>query len=234
MKLEDLQAFCIGPEAGRESLERPFTRGEFTYASDGVIAVRVRGAVDGVGQDQFGVHVEKVFAPAVGLLVPIPVVDLGPEPVHEVKTCTTCQGHGRVTVTDCTACKGKGEIVCGECGHDDECKVCEGSGIGSRTPTADGPVECDDCDGTGDENHDVVQRHPFTVLGFCIDRPVLKKLMTLPGIEIDSGGNRTGRSPVYFAFDGGEGMFMPMLQGDAETAPAYRPEPAAAEPEAVS
>ena len=28
----------------------------------------------------------------------------------------------------------------------------EGSGIGSTTPTADGPVECDDCDGTGDKD----------------------------------------------------------------------------------
>lgn len=225
--LELLQSFCIEKESGRIRVMQPFTRGDFSYATDGHIVVRVAARAD-VPADQYDVKVEPLFVPPVGELVPVPPVDLGPEPVHVVKPCTKCQTHGRFTAITCETCRGTGEVKCGSCGHKDECATCDGTGISSRTPDPAGDEECEACDATGDENHGRVVHYPIEVLGYHIDRPVLKKLLALPGLRIDARGNRKGVRAVAFAFDGGDGMVMPMVMDEQDLPPEYRSDAEAA------
>ena len=111
----DLQPFCAGEDATRGYLMHPFRWGDFTYAIDGHICVRVPAmesdppaTTDCVSQKKLdellSMHPSPEFAP---LRVKLPD--------QEINVCAQCGGVG--------------EYECPHCGHDGECEKCEGKGM---------------------------------------------------------------------------------------------------------
>jgi hypothetical protein len=105
----DLQPFC-SEDPVRVNLQKPFTRGDWTYATNGHILVRVPKATDAPEGD---VAAEKVIdrmsrdfgqRAVVGLALPAP----------ERISCISCDGRGR-------------EHECPDC--ECECECCYSSGV---------------------------------------------------------------------------------------------------------
>lgn len=119
----DLQPFC-STDPARPYLHQPFSRGEWTYATDGHVLVRVPRRPD-IDENAKAPHAERVVEgyPLLSDLIPLPAIPLlGPEYVE----CRTCQG--RCTQHDCP-----------DCSHD--CKACDGKGeIEALVSVAIGPA----------------------------------------------------------------------------------------------
>lgn len=93
----------------------------------------------------------------------------------------------------------------------EKCDECDGTGIG---------YECLDCDSTGqsgDKGNEVAcwkcegsghAQQPVKVGGFHYNRRYLAKIADLPGVRVSPGA--TEQEPLYFTFDGGEGLIMSM------------------------
>lgn len=104
----DLKLFC---QPNRERLAVPFSIGEWTYATDGKICVRVPRRVD---------VPEIAFCPAADKLSwqegNFDVRQLPPIPPAEWSECPVCDGSGHAHTCpdcscDCDECEGKGEII---------------------------------------------------------------------------------------------------------------------------
>lgn len=111
MKSEDMQKFC-GTEERVAEIRQPFTRGDFTYAANGHIMIRVPRLLD-VGEIERAPHAEKLFdkSPAMDL-APLPVMIL---PAPETEECPACtEGENIHDCPNCTCscetCDDKGEI----------------------------------------------------------------------------------------------------------------------------
>jgi hypothetical protein len=180
-------------DASRPTFCHPFTRGKWTYATDGRIAVRVP-ALEGIPQGE--VAVENVFTAITSQEFPLPA-DI-PEPAQE--KCSACKGYGKITI--CSECDGEGTKECDTCGHEEECKSCNGNGT---RPTA-GPnaKECDNCDGIG---HTIKYISIRLELQSFSDR-YLRLIRALPGIRLFQNVNPG--DIATFSFDGGEGVLMPL------------------------
>lgn len=109
----DLKKFC-GTDAWRPYLHEPFSRGEYTYATNGHIMVRVP-RVAGIGEIPLIKNPEKIFAPMPAdgwrtLRVALP-------PVDPSKECSYCYGSGFLDDDegdcglDCIECNGTGFVV---------------------------------------------------------------------------------------------------------------------------
>jgi hypothetical protein len=115
----NLQQFC-SKDPMRPYLHKPFSRGKFTYATDGRIAVRVDRIVDIAEQEK--PDPEKLFdqyfkdEPRGTLEVAMPEIK------EDWQDCRQCGGSGREH--DCPAC------TCGEC------EECAGNGRINHAPTA--------------------------------------------------------------------------------------------------
>lgn len=104
----DLQKFCSVKDDSRYFLHAPFSRGKYTYATNGHIVVRVARRDD------------------------VPEVDLAPKPESLFKEkprgkfipVPKCSA---VSDLDCKKCEGTGAREC-NMGHDHECDKCEGTG----------------------------------------------------------------------------------------------------------
>lgn len=104
----DLKQFC-SVEPRRTTLLQPWSGGEYTYASNGHILVRVK-RVDGVDTEQPKMTdmVESWLAKApTEPMVPMPVVEL---PDIEWVDCLSCEGNG-VAHPDCQTCN----CLCEDC-----------------------------------------------------------------------------------------------------------------------
>lgn len=112
----NLERFC---DPGRPGLEQPFTRGEWTDASDGKIMVRVPRR-DDVAENAAAPDAPAVFSKYATLkpkphYTSAPNFDL-PEVLEEIAQCYKCRGKG--TAHECPACQcvcltchGTGEIT---------------------------------------------------------------------------------------------------------------------------
>ncbi|MBR0871176.1 hypothetical protein JQ633_12465 [Bradyrhizobium tropiciagri] len=103
----DIQSFCAGPEQRRIVLQSPFTRGAYTYATDGHILIRVDRLDSAPIDDK--IAAEKVL---IGLdaatFAPVGTIVLAAKmPAQE---CNACEGRG--TEHDCPRC----ECQCEACG----------------------------------------------------------------------------------------------------------------------
>lgn len=112
LTLEQLQPFCSTDEK-RQLLHKPFSRGEWTYATDGKIMIRVP-LIEGVMASD--IAAEQCFITTPAQEVPIP--DFIPEPVTR----------------ECQKCRGEGECRCLSCGSDFGCKSCDGRGSITEDP----------------------------------------------------------------------------------------------------
>ena len=114
----DLQQFC-SKDPMRPNLRKPFSRGKFTYATDGRIAVRVPRIADVPEQET--PNPEKLFEEYFKD-VPRGTIEVTvPEIKDDWQACRECDGSGKEH--DCPDC------TCGEC------EDCGGKGRINRSPT---------------------------------------------------------------------------------------------------
>ena len=197
--IELLKQFChpVGNEY-RKNIQEPFSLGDFSYSTDGIIAVRVVRLPD---------VEENTDAPNISSLdwyngVSHDFASLPEFDESNIDECKECKGSGKRK--ECPECGGFGEVefVNGYNTYDCECKSCEGEGEVSGDANEDVGV-CDYCHGTG-------KNMSFSLEwgAGLIKAGVVKKLSTLPGVELSKTGD--GIQPWYFKFDGGDGLVASM------------------------
>jgi len=191
--LIDLLPFCSKDET-RQALMRPFTEGSYTYATCGRVAIRVDA------RSEYGPLDNTVNAGGVGwpierltrLLSPIL-----PKETPQTKSapCGNCEGKGKFD--KCPDCEGKGSMEC-DLGHTHNCSKCRGRGY-----TKGHSEICQECKGTGMVTGDLYVR----IGASCFNYAIVRKVLELPGIRIAPS---VESKPTYFAFDGGDGLMMPV------------------------
>lgn len=110
----DLQQFC-STDPGREYLHQPWSRGDWTYSSNGHIGIRVTRRTD-VPENEKAPDLQRLLDKANGQLLqfePPPVVNL-PKRSTKIVTCRECEGDPVIhTCPDCTCvcdhCDGTGK-----------------------------------------------------------------------------------------------------------------------------
>ena len=191
--LELLKKF-VSRDDPRKYMRSPFTRGEWTYAAIGHIAVRVP-KIDGVEilPDKHAPKLEGLFESACfDACVALP-------PLPPQEKCQMCNGTG--IAYECEECDGDGEFEHGS--HTYTCEECGGSGqveYGEKSEVA-----CRSCGGTG-----VTRYKPMKVGGSHFDLFYLHLINGLPGAKFSPGAGQMDMA--RFVFDGGEGILMPMKQ----------------------
>lgn len=175
-----------------ERLKTPYSIGDYTYATDGMILIRVPLMAE---------YPENSIAPD-----PEKLDYEKPEkwyPVENIKMprevdCDFCEGQGRNF--ECPECDGKGIVwLLNNYSRypDIDCNSCDGSGVIKF---------CEECDGTGKGSR---QKKPMNFNGVTFDQRYLALLSELPNCEIGLI-SKTATTP--FRFDGGSGSIMPMHQ----------------------
>ncbi|MCK4620690.1 MAG: hypothetical protein KAT62_00605 [Desulfuromonadales bacterium] len=189
----DLLMFCH-PET--KSIGSPFSVGEYTFATNGSIIVRVpRMAefpeVNGAPEPNklpFWDHDEQTVWD-----------DLPAYDTAERKPCESCQGAGKQHA--CAECDGEGEVEFSTAfsNYECECKSCLGDGF---LPSGNNACSC--CFGSG-INLDI----PVKYSNRSISMKFLEMMQTLPVVKICPHGEYY--EAFRFTFDGGCGAVMPML-----------------------
>lgn len=193
--LEILQKFCATDD-NRKSLYAPFRFDGFIYATDRSIAIRMPD--DGskvVGIDPKIKKIKSFFTDIHSAkFIEIP-------PLPERETCIQCGGIGKVNfaLLHCDECDGEGTFEHGS--HDYECKECNGSGE-VKTRTNGNTNTCDKCNGDGKT---LIQ--PIKIGDTHVNLKYLELIAGLPNcVSAPAGPN----NKVFFRFDGGEGIVMPV------------------------
>lgn len=195
MTAEQLQPFCSTDET-RPNIAKPFSIGDWTYATDGRIIIRVPRLAEVPDLDPINridpdrLMVEHQAGPA---WLPMPAVEPAPPP----RPCTRCKG---VPVPQCQACRGAGEVVY-EFWHENSCYRRD-----EDCPVCQGVTSCPRCDGTLTEPEQF-DASPVEIGGILIGAPFARLLASLPGCELAPRGEY---DPCRFRFDGGEGLVMPL------------------------
>lgn len=196
---ELLARFCANTLDPREYLLAPFVIGDFVYATNGHIAIRVprTSAPDITATtDKVPGHLEAMFATHASTerLDEIPEL---PAPI----ACSTCNGTGRRH--ECPDCDGEGEIRYGR--HDYECAECRGDGQVSDGE-GDATVPCNWCSGSGE-----APAQPVKIGSQSYQRRYLALIQSLPGARFTPPDDAMKPLAMgYFIFEGGEGVLMPM------------------------
>jgi hypothetical protein len=195
----DKETLCKFADPTNPKICGPFSFGEYSYATNGHILVRVARMDDVPEWEAINGGAAKMFAgldvAALGpLLVDIPDFEqLAPD------RCYTCKGSGKVS--ECPECGGEGEVTVGndfnyyEC----ECLTCNGNGHVSG-----GDSVCQSCYGSGTKQ--VVKRVPMGEAGFSTKYLNMMRDL-LPGARI---APTKAEGANYFMFNGGDGLIMPM------------------------
>lgn len=196
MTPEELKKFCADRDDLIYYIQEPFSHGDYTYATNGHIMVRIPriemeetersrdAAVKLVGK------AEKMFSDwsQAAEFLPIPAVELPP-----MSTCKDCGGTGKNA--ECPKCDGTKEVEFSNAYHDYEftCKTCNGRG------RIEGP--CENCDGTGK-----IETFASTEVGNAkFQNKYLFMIAALPDSKIAPDGDGV----AYFTFEGGDGVLMP-------------------------
>jgi hypothetical protein len=119
----EIEKFCLANDVytEREYLRKPFSIGEWSYATNGHIAVRVprRSDVPQLIDTAASESVERVFLQVhEPSYTPLPAIEI-PEPDEKIIGCDECGGSGK-------------EHDCPNCSH--VCRLCNGTGKDSCTP----------------------------------------------------------------------------------------------------
>lgn len=192
----DLDLFC-DPFDETEMCNKPFSRGEYTYATNGHIIVRIC-KVEGFDKDPELDLSFMDFAPSHdGKWHALPEYK---EP--STVRCGDCKGSG--FSTECPDCEGEGE-VCFEVGcHEYEatCKECCGQGFVSG-----GYSPCHNCNGTGTAYTEGCNP-TVNIYGVKLNLRSINKMETLPNLRLFLP---LKNHMVCFMFDGGVGVIMESL-----------------------
>lgn len=194
----DLQRFCH--PSSEYNIDKPFSRGKWTYATDGRIAIRVP-RVEGYDQDKGPKNIEQMFSYAekrgVAVWQGLPEFKL------VVKECSWCGGRGHIK--HCPAF-GNPDIKCGngdwkKCNrYNDDCTI-------GCAPSDKGAATCTECFGSGTEK---VNDGPIMIGAegkTKVNAIYLDMICDLPKVQI---APHDGTSFFRITFDGGEGILMPM------------------------
>lgn len=193
MKIETLNKFCSNDEI-RTNIQKPFTISDYTYATDGHIAIRVE-KIKSIGEKEDSINVDKCLPwdDKIENWLPLPeyTVDIS-------DNCSCCKGTKKSE--ECLECGGEGflEFETNFNYYECECKTCVGNGyILSKNKT------CLPCRGSGIKN-DI----PIYFKNIKLNMNLLERIKDLPNIKL---GTPKGESdPIKIKFDGGDGFIMPM------------------------
>ena len=192
-----LRRFVESSRDGAEFMRTPFTRGEWVYATNGHIAVRVPRA-DGIEASEIDLfpRIEAIFKQNKwDTFVSLPSLP----PADQ---CRTCNGSG--IGYKCTECDGTGQFDHGR--HTYDCDECDGTG---QTDNGNDEEPCQVCDGTGELRYQKIQVGPWHY-----NRRYLAKIIDLPELQFaqrPDGPTINGSDGIAnFTFEGGEGLLMPM------------------------
>lgn len=120
MNTIDLSPF-VSKDESRPSICAPFSIGEWTYATDGRILIRVPRREDVPENPSAPQKATTLIPTDVGPFVPLP--EFEEYPLHLLDNEKECQ-----------ACEGHGYIACPTCGNEERCEVCYGSGMLDNAP----------------------------------------------------------------------------------------------------
>lgn len=189
--IELLNRFVANSSEPREYMRAPFTRGDWTYAMNGHIAVRAP-KIDGMEilPDEHAPGLEGLFES----VCPDACIALPPLPPQE--ECSMCNGTG--IAYECEECDGDGEFEHGS--HTYTCKECDGSA--QVAYSGEIAVACRHCGGTGKKRMKAINvgRSHFDLF-------YLHLINGLPGARFSLGAGPM--DCAWFVFDGGEGVLMP-------------------------
>ena len=206
-------------------LFQPFSNGEHTYASDGIMLIRVPRRDDipeggpRVSQRELTHWFDRVSECEWASLQEM---QTGAEHLHPgtpATPCEDCAGTGRVV--SCDECDGSGYTVCSGCGSDEkDCPKCKGKSCWPAKQGEDG-IECDNCDGDGIEFHGSPDVTAVQTGPQWFDIARLARVSDLPNFEIatpmaDPSDAESWSDPMLFRFEGGYGLLMPMRPPKAE------------------
>mgnify|MGYP000882786505 CR=1 FL=1 len=189
MTIADLEPFVSGNQ-GR--MEKPWSQGEFTYASDGFVVVRIPRLAE-VPEITNPVNAVNIFnknpKPSEGF-IPLPTT----EQLGELKVCPKCHGEAREV---CPECDGDGELDL-ETDFNTytvTCKSCCGDG-----------EDCGECNGTG-----TIEPTPkVAIAGKRFTTAYIRKFMKLPNARIAVHADPS--RPSWIEFDGGDGLLMAVTE----------------------
>lgn len=177
LTLTDLMPFC-SVDRGRSYLSTPFVigDGQFTYASNGHVAIRVPGRLTDVDQ-------MKNVPSIVGMFEAVETIPYRPFAVvtaedAKLDRCEVCKG--RRWVVDCDICEASGTHVCSDdnCGCEHQCGACDGHGVITARVDDPGSHLCFDCDGTGRE---LDKRGVHLGGNLAVQWRYIQKIQALPG-----------------------------------------------------
>ncbi len=183
----DLQPFC-SRDTSRADFATPFSLLAFTYFTNGHLAIRVPRREDVTRPAPVFVAsckktLEDWFTEAQAVVGEMVPPPMGPLPPWPPAP------------ERCTTCGGMGEAECPHCKQDMECDECGGSGEITRS------------------------KHPYVEVlrGVILSSVYFGQIRALPGMRMNNFQQlpitaRKGQ-PLYFTFDGGDGILLPILHG---------------------
>lgn len=192
----DLNAFC-NPKYHIESLRQPFMLCGYEYATDGVIAVRMKRENAGSS-----IKNDNVVDVLLRLFKVFPQEGFEPfeYEIPDDAACHYCDGTG--LLKECDDCAGQGQFK--HKSHWYDCQACDGNGEVSAEWDAPGDAyRCNVCMGTGKRTSG------FEYKGGGLGTTPARLIATLPHLEFVWGKERDAKEfPTYgyFRFEGGEGV----------------------------
>lgn len=204
MDIATLKGFCSTKEHHLQyGINQPFTRGSWTYATDGCVCIRVPSVpeVKHEAKGSISRDAEKLFSDIEArnsIWQPLPTFEL------KYSDCPECKGHGYLK-------------LCSRFNQPDDCtngegKLCrEHSALCSKGCNADeeSAFKCEDCEGKGTIKHPGMHIVQGSDGKTQISAIYLDMIKDLPNVMI-APYDETSAFPIRF--DGGEGMLMPMKQ----------------------
>jgi len=194
----DLSTFCTCIR-DLPTLKEPFSQGNYTYASNGHMIIRVPFRPDIPEKKPDNLQLENLV-----FLNREEYTTEFPKYKTEKKKCSWCRGSGRTQI--CQECDGDGyvELENDFNQYSAECKTCRGEG-----ETPGGPEKCSNCDGTGQA---YVDKYDHVDIGDVrLGKKLLDKIKDLPGVRLGPVDGAE-RQQVAFCFDGGDGILMTMMK----------------------
>ena len=191
MDIATLKTFCSS-DPSRNRLSNPWSEGDYSYATNGYLMVRVDRFPDiPNGKPVTLERMEEYFnvVPETPLLII----------KYKKQQCGVCEGSGRIS--RCPECNGLGMVTFDNAynNYEVDCKTCDGEGS-----LVGGKEKCQECNGEG-KIIDKSQTVDLDGVQFMV--ATLEPIFKLPNVKIFV---RKECAPATFSFDGGMGIVMPM------------------------
>jgi hypothetical protein len=177
----------------------PFSLGDYSYATNGHILVRVSRLADVPEREALNEKAARMFDGLDFMALDAALVDIPNFSPPDPNPCPVCEGSGKVST--CPECKGAGEVTFENDFNEYECECL--TCLGQRKVSGQKSI-CGDCNGTG--NLRVVNRIAVGCSGFSSHSLSLMR-NHLPGVKI---APTDPEKAAYFKWAGGDGMLMPM------------------------